>query len=308
MKLILSLFLSLVCLISIAQYPPAERLYSLQMSIPRIDTSTATDVDAQRFIDSAGITNPTIKKALNRLALDLKGTPNALYATYNSWDRFLAIYPFVGGTATSHKWNFKNPVNADTAHRLVFTGTFVHNDSGARGSGLSGCLANPFFTATSVISAENSYCFSVYNLTPGLLAAQEIGGNLTGAGSLGRISIAVYGTNVDDISRTSIISSGGQITCIAAGNLGLGFFAVSHKIGSTAFSSINGRLFTGNGSNFNTASSTNPITIFYAGNGGFNAARMLSFASIGRDITQQQLLAFSNAVQQFQKTIGRAVN
>ncbi len=55
------------------------------------------DADAQAFIDAAGITDATQQSAIRTLVGDLK--------TYSIWSKMKAIYPFCGGTASSHKWN-----------------------------------------------------------------------------------------------------------------------------------------------------------------------------------------------------------
>jgi hypothetical protein len=47
----------------------------------------------------------------------------------------VAIYPFVGGTAYSHKYNLKNPLDSDTADRLIFTGGWIHSSTGALPNG-----------------------------------------------------------------------------------------------------------------------------------------------------------------------------
>ena len=61
----------------------------------------AVDADAQAFIAAAGITNLTQASAINTLVNDLK--------TYGLWTKMKALYPMVGGTAASHKFNLKDP-------------------------------------------------------------------------------------------------------------------------------------------------------------------------------------------------------
>jgi len=68
------------------------------------------DPDALAFLTAAGITDATITAAIDTLVLDLKG--------YGIWTKMKAIYPFVGGTATTHKYNLKDPV--DAMQRLEF--------------------------------------------------------------------------------------------------------------------------------------------------------------------------------------------
>ena len=55
------------------------------------------DADAQAFITAAVITDNTQITAINTLVTDLKA--------YNIWSKMKALYPFVGGTASTHKWN-----------------------------------------------------------------------------------------------------------------------------------------------------------------------------------------------------------
>ena len=67
------------------------------------------DTDAQAFITATGITDNTQKNSINQLVLDLK--------SYGVWSKIKAIYPFVGGTATTHKFNLKDPRDLDAAYR-----------------------------------------------------------------------------------------------------------------------------------------------------------------------------------------------
>ena len=80
------------------------------------------DADAQRFIDSSGITDFTQKIAINNFVKQLKDS--------SLWTKFVAIYPMVGGTATTTKWNLKDPRNLDAAYRLTFYGTPVYASTG----------------------------------------------------------------------------------------------------------------------------------------------------------------------------------
>jgi hypothetical protein len=90
----------------------------------------AVDADATAFITAAGITNLTQASAINTLVNDLK--------TYGLWTKMKALYPFVGGTATSHKFNLKDPRDLDAAFRLVFTGGWTHTSTGAKPNGTTG--------------------------------------------------------------------------------------------------------------------------------------------------------------------------
>ena len=89
----------------------------------------SVDPDAQAFITAAAITDPTQQSAINTLVVDLKG--------YNIWTKMKALYPFVGGTASTHKWNLKDPRDLDAAFRMVFNGGWTHNSNGITGNGIN---------------------------------------------------------------------------------------------------------------------------------------------------------------------------
>ena len=87
-------------------------LFNTAHSILARSASGGVDPDAQAFITAASITDPTQQSAINQLVVDLKG--------YSIWTKMSAIYPMVGGTASSHKFNLKDPRDLDAAFRLVF--------------------------------------------------------------------------------------------------------------------------------------------------------------------------------------------
>lgn len=99
-------------------------------------SSSAFDSNAQAFITAAGITNPTQQNAINTLVLGLK--------TDSLWTKMLAIYPFVGGTATSCKYNLKNPLDTDAAFRLNFVNAWTFSNNGIQPNGVD-TYANTFF-------------------------------------------------------------------------------------------------------------------------------------------------------------------
>lgn len=118
------------------------------------------DADAQAFLSAAGITDATQQAAINTLVVDLKG--------YGIWSKMKAVYPFVGGTASTHKYNLVNPVDSDAAFRLVFNGGWTHSSTGATPNGTNGYADTKLIPNTNL--TLNSCSFSVYsrnNVTPG---------------------------------------------------------------------------------------------------------------------------------------------
>ena len=80
------------------------------------------ETDAQKFIDSSGIKDITQRFAINSLVKQLKDS--------GLWTKFGAIYPLVGTSATSMKWNLKDPRDLDLAYRLTFHGAPVFAPTG----------------------------------------------------------------------------------------------------------------------------------------------------------------------------------
>lgn len=106
------------------------------------------DADALAFITAASITDNTQKTAVNTLVTDLK--------TANIWTKMKALYPFVGGSATSHKWNLKDPRDLDAAYRLTFNGGWTHSSNGALPNGTTG-YADTFLTPTTSLSLDSTH-------------------------------------------------------------------------------------------------------------------------------------------------------
>ena len=122
--------------------------------------TTTLDTDAQNFISYAGITDATQKSAINQLVLDLK--------SYGIWNKSYAIYPVVGGTATTHSYNLKNPAYLP----LTFTAGWTHSSTGMtpNGSAYADTNFNP-----SVNGTLNSAHLSFYSRTNTNTSQIEIG-------------------------------------------------------------------------------------------------------------------------------------
>ena len=94
------------------------------------------DADALAFITAAAITDATQQTAIDTLVKGMKAD--------GTWTKMKAIYPFVGGTATTHKWNLKDPRDLDAAFRLVFNGGWTHSSTGALPNGTNGYADTKF--------------------------------------------------------------------------------------------------------------------------------------------------------------------
>ena len=118
------------------------------------------DPNAEAFLTATGITDETITDAINNLVLDLKSN--------NLWTLMNAIYPFVGGTADTHKYNLLDPQDTNNAFRITWSGTITHNSNGVIPNGTNG-YGNTNMNANTQLSggaAQNDcHAFMYFNST-----------------------------------------------------------------------------------------------------------------------------------------------
>jgi hypothetical protein len=247
-----------------------------------------TDPDAQAFITAAAITDPTQQTAINTLVVDLKG--------YNIWSKMKALYPFCGNSASSHKWNLKDPRDLDAAFRLVFNGGVTHNSNGVTGNGTNG-YANTFLNEQSILSL-NSKNISLY------VRNNVITSNVTQMG----VSIAAFSRfilNFNDSLNYSTLG-GGQV--VHSLNYPVKGFVCMSRTNSSNF-----KYYQNNDAPVTKTSSsaTNNGNFFIlALNNGSPSQYCpdnLAFASIGDGLTDTEAANFYTAVQAFQTTLGRQV-
>ncbi len=115
----------------------------------------------QAFLTATGITDATIISALN--AMDNSLISAGLLPSGTGAGKIKALYPIVGGTAATHKFNFVNPLDTNAAFRLTFFGGVTHNSNGMTGNGTNG-YANTFLNADGLMNID-SLSFGFYSRT-----------------------------------------------------------------------------------------------------------------------------------------------
>lgn len=255
-------------------------------------TAPPIDPNAQAFITAAGITNTIEQNAINTLVVNTKAA--------GIWDKVKAMYPFVGGTATTHKFNLKNPLDTDAAYRLAFLGGWVHSSTGALPNGVN-TIADTFIIPSAALTL-NSQHISYYSRTNSNLTHVEMGCNVAGSPPNTLLEIRTSG-----ITYVSIAA--GTYTTYTDAN-SLGFYTGSR----TASNVI--KLFKNNSNVATgaTASTSNPTTniiigALNQGTAGYNyrTTKECAFASIGDGLTDAEALNYYTIVQAFQTTLGRQV-
>jgi hypothetical protein len=256
-------------------------------------TTIFPDTFAINFINAAGITDGIQQNAIIRLVYDLK--------FFGLWDKMLAIYPFVGSTSTTHKFNLVNPVDTNAAYRLVFAGGFTHNSNGITGNGLN-AIANTFMNAFTVLPNASLHC-SWYSLTAN--TSNAFSNEITLNGLYNPASWISFRINNKTGGGNAIFSAGLDSAGATVSQTLNGFF-----IGSKTAS--NSRKLYRNGGVIatNTTNDLNPLpnlNISLMGGLGNYSGNNCAFSSIGIGLTDTESANLYTAVQAFNTTIGRQV-
>lgn len=250
--------------------------------------SIAYDTDAATFFSAAGITDVTQKSAVNQLVLDLK--------TNSIWSKMLALYPFVGGSATTHKWNLKDPRDLDAAFRLTFNGGWTHASTGALPNGTNG-YADTFFTPSVSLSLNSGHC-AYYIRTNFANTKNNV---------LAKNTTADYFGIYNDISKFyPSINDGNGLSYTPA--VLKGMFASSRTASTQVLYMANGTTGSLTQSSTSLVSVVVPIGCHrYATTLGGYSNNEFGFVSLGTGLTTSELGYLNSAVVAFQTTLGRNV-
>lgn len=247
-----------------------------------VGTSAGLDGDAQAFLNATGITDATISSAINTLVTNLK--------SYNIWTKMKAIYPFVGGTATTHKYNLKDPRDLDAAFRILFSGGWVHNSSGALSNG-SNTTALTYVLGNTDISTGNAG-MGIYSVT------ETINASAFGVGA----SFHIHVRFTNNVTYWRISDSSGF-----AANVGTsrGLFHGYSNAGNSSTAFFNGSLQ----NTFTGASSIAASYVYLSGGmpGYAIDNRQLAFAFVSQGLSNTEASNLYTAIQAFQTTLGRQV-
>jgi hypothetical protein len=250
-------------------------------------TFAGVDPDAQAFIDVTGISGSNAT-AINNLVVSLKNQ--------NLWVDMVAIYPMIGGTATTHKYNLKNPQDTDAAFRLSFAGGWTHDSSGAKPDGVSGTYANTFFVPQTHFAGLDDAHLSYYSFTNNA-ASDDVEIGSTNAAAAGESLLAMRFSDGNQYAFVNQIGASGGAPGNSNGYM-VGVRTTSatsgYRNGVSVISQGGGGVFT---SRALYLGAQNDGTTGYR-----NSSRGCSFASIGYGL---DAVTLSTVVNSYQTELGR---
>jgi hypothetical protein len=253
------------------------------------------DPDANAFLTAAGITDPTISSAICTLVKSMKAN--------GTWAKMNAIYPMVGGTATTHKFNLKNPADTNAAFRLSFVGGWTHSANGALPNGTNAYADTFLIPSTSLILLNTHLSF--YSRT------SATGNNQRDIAAfvLGSVPSFSLGTNTGVLISDHYWFSTNRMSRTIANAQGL---MLTSRTNNITHKSYRNGVQLGATDTVSNAGRAMPAISLYLGAANVTGASSFSskqyaFASIGSGLTDAEALALYNSIQAFQTTLSRQV-
>jgi hypothetical protein len=252
----------------------------------------AYDADVCAFLAATGITDPTIGSALNTLVGSLKAD--------GIWAACDAIYPFVGGTATTNKYNLKDPQDLNAAYRLSFYGNWTFSSDGA----YADTNADTDYADTYWIPSAHTndyHAFRYMNLQRNPACCYD------GAGGSPFLLLGVCG-------QLEYYNGNAANTGIGSVPVGGGWSQLSNRKSSTAvdlWRSIGGSISWSNYGTNTTAVGSVPSNSYLLGSisggvTGYGSSSRMAFYSVGTQLTDTQAANYWTYVDTFNTALSRA--
>lgn len=272
---------------------------------------TIDDTDALAFVEAVQTDGDdltaTQEEAVDNLAGDLKSN--------GTWGKYLAIYPFVGGTATAHRWNLKDPRDLDAAHRLTFFGSnSTHDDQGYTGNPVANntdyarthITTNDFTYSSGTVNGMFTY-YSVNNITGTSGASSEIGARGNGSSTISLLQVNDGGGFWTNFGTTNMaaLNNGRSDRYVAVG--GRNGYAVTH-VNGIKYDSIQQTGAIDTNDMFLIHNQGDDLTGNPQGSTSLSSNRTAGFVSFSLEsFMDYQMLADWEAIQRYNQALGRAV-
>lgn len=179
------------------------------------------DSDAQLFFTAAGITDATMKNAIDRYVRHQKGQTLS-GDVYTSWvdnwtSNHKAIYLYFTGSAASVKYNLRSPVDADANFRQTLNGGWTYSSTGATPNGTNGYVDTHVSLATDITTYDRhfSIAYGTHTTTEAYAAVYHAG------------SGAMFGLQAYRNSDTKIVAGMNNLAAYDLNTDSRGYYIVS---------------------------------------------------------------------------------
>jgi hypothetical protein len=272
-------------------------LFSCQKEIssvaePIVPTDTAT---LERFVAATSITDAQLKTSLDSLITNARN--------HGWWDLCNAIYPFVGGSSETCKYNLKDPRDDDGAYRITWHGNITFD----AGGGIStGGFGDTHIVPSATFTLPSNH-LSYYSTTDAFDTASVDAGCSDGVHD---IQLRIY-CGLNQGWYLAGISQAAYLT-----NEGLTGWFLGTRTGSSASEAAlykNGLkigLGNANPQNVEGLPGSYSIALLNFNNAGVytkSSNRKCAFATIGFGIDSAMAVQMYADIQSFQSQLGRAV-
>ena len=245
------------------------------------------------FAAATGITDTTILNALNTFDTGL--ISNGLDT------KMKALYPFVGGTANTHKFNFMDARDVDAAFRLQFGGGGIHSSTGYKPNGTN-AYADTFFKPSVNLPSMLNVHLSTYT------RSQIRGGIDVGVSTLNNFHLSAD-LNIQGIYGFSNIST--SYAANFSSNPSTGLFIANRESNISNKIIRNNTILNTNTTNVGTGGALDTANLYLAslniGGGSLFSSREQAFASIGFSLSDAEASTFYTLVQAMQTSLSRQV-
>lgn len=260
---------------------PDRRLPTVTASQRGTSGNNANEV--QTFISYAGITDINQIAALDYLTDQLKST--------GLWSKMHFIYPFIGGNATSHKYELMDPSNI--TRELTFVGV-THGSFGITGT--ASVNANATSGINSTAHSTNDLSFGYYGTLKGSTASAI---NESGVMHINnRLFISFIST-----SANSILYYGPTVNTFTSFSVPDGFKAVSSTSTTTGDFLFNQIKYS------SVTKGTTALSNFYGhelSRPTNTAVNTVSFSYASTALTEAELTTLNSIVEVYQTMLGRS--
>ncbi len=254
------------------------------------------DTDAEAYLNAivtaGAVLDFTQSAATNTLFVDLKDA--------GIYTKITAMYPFLGGSAATNKFNAKNPADTDAAYRLSFNGGWTHGYSGSTSNGSNAYANTHLFSSALTL---NNMHMSVY-MTQNIVYTGS-GKNYIGASNSSQYN--VIGQEGTPREFYGVSSTGGYTT--TGSPLPQGGYCISTTANTSQNIYRNGTLRTSN-SGQAVAAINQKIYIAAMNNNGTPIQyydNTFNFVTIGSGLVYDEVTELYDIIQAFNTTLIREV-